>query len=231
MPRRGDSRRAAGRDKGGGVLGVQKVEQKPATSAREELARVISLVVHPVLFPLVVLGVAVYVRSDGSLSETARDLGLALALTTLPIAVLVGVQVLRGRWSDLDVSVRRQRYALYPFGIACMAALALAYARLHAPQVAVQSAVALVLANTANGLINFAYKVSAHATGAAASATLLWLALPYVGLAVAASVAALLVGWSRVTLQRHTWGQVLLGWAVGVATMTAALRVPLPWGL
>lgn len=212
------------------MLGVQKVEQKPA-SAREELARLVSLVVHPILFPLVVLGFAIYVRSYGSLAETVRDLGLALALTTLPIAVLVGVQVLRGKWSDLDVSVRRQRYALYPFGIACMAALALAYVRLHAPQVAVQSAIALVLANTANGLINFVYKVSAHATGAAASATLLWLALPYVGLAVAASIAALLVGWSRVALRRHTRGQVLLGWAVGVISMTAAMRVPLPWGL
>lgn len=212
------------------MFGVQKVEQKPA-SAREELARVISAVVHPILFPLVVLGVAIYVRSDDSVGETARDLGLALALTTLPIGVLVGVQVLRGKWSDLDVSVRRQRYALYPFGIACMAALALAYARLHAPQVAVQSAAALVLANTFNGLINFFYKVSAHATGAAASATLLWLAVPYAGLAVAASAAALLVGWSRVALHRHTRGQVLLGWAVGVAAMTVAMRAPLPWGM
>lgn len=213
------------------MLGVQKVERKPKMSAREELARVISLIVHPVLFPLVALGLALYVRSDDSVGETARDLGLALALTTLPIAVLVGVQVLRGKWTDLDVSVRRQRYALYPFGIACMAALAVAYARLNAPQVAVQSAVALMLANGANGLVNFMYKVSAHATGAAASATLLWLALPYIGVAIAAAVAALLVGWSRVALHRHTRGQVLLGWVVGVVSMTAAMRVPLPWGL
>lgn len=213
------------------MLGVQKVERKPTATAREELARIISTVVHPVLFPLVALGLTLYVRSDDSVGETARDLGLALALTTLPIAVLVGVQVLRGKWTDLDVSVRRQRYALYPFGIACMAALAVTYARLNAPQVAVQSAVALVLANVVNGLVNFVYKVSAHATGAAASATLLWLALPYLSLAVVASIAALLVGWSRVALHRHTRGQVLLGWAVGVASMVAAIRVPLPWGL
>ncbi|HEX6798215.1 MAG TPA: phosphatase PAP2 family protein [Ktedonobacterales bacterium] len=213
------------------MLGVQKVERKPTATAREELARIISMVVHPVLFPLVALGITLYVRSDDSVGETARDLGLALALTTLPIAVLVGVQVLRGKWTDLDVSVRRQRYALYPFGIACMAALAVSYARLNAPQVAVQSAVALMLANVVNGLVNFVYKVSAHATGAAASAALLWLALPYLSLAVVASIAALLVGWSRVALHRHTRGQVLLGWAVGVASMVAAIRVPLPWGL
>jgi membrane-associated phospholipid phosphatase len=217
--------------KEGRVLGVHKVERKPTTTAREDLARIISMVVHPVLFPLVALGIALYVNSGDSIGETARDLGLALTLTTLPIAVLVGTQVLRGKWTDLDVSVRRQRYALYPFGIVCMAALAVAYVRLNAPQVAVQSAVALVLANTVNGLVNFGYKVSAHATGAAASATLLWLALPYAGLAVAATIAALLVGWSRVALHRHTRGQVLLGWAVGVASMSAAMRFSLPFGL
>jgi membrane-associated phospholipid phosphatase len=109
-----------------------------------------------------------------------------------------------------------------------MAALALAYTRLHAPHVAVQSAVALMLANILNGLINFGYKVSAHATGAAASAALLWLAVPMVTLALAASVAAVAVGWSRVALHRHTRGQVALGWAVGVGSMLVALRAPLP---
>lgn len=212
------------------MLGVQKMDPQTAArmTAREETARLISAIIHPVLFPLLVLGITLYVNSARSLSETLRDLVLALVLTTLPIALLVGLQVLRGKWTDLDVSVRRQRYALYPFGIACMAALALAYARLHAPQVAVQSAVALMLANIINGLVNFGYKVSAHATGAAASATLLWLAVPIVTLALAATVATLAVGWSRVALHRHTRGQVVLGWAVGVGSMLVALRAPLP---
>ncbi|HEU5437936.1 MAG TPA: hypothetical protein VFU88_01505 [Ktedonobacterales bacterium] len=212
------------------MLGVQKMDPQTAArmTAREETARLISAIIHPVLFPLLVLGITLYVNSARSLSETLRDLVLALVLTTLPIALLVGLQVLRGKWTDLDVSVRRQRYALYPFGIACMAALALAYARLHAPQVAVQSAVALMLANIINGLVNFGYKVSAHATGAAASATLLWLAVPVVTLALAATVATLAVGWSRVALHRHTRGQVVLGWAVGVGSMLVALRAPLP---
>ncbi|MFI5273692.1 MAG: phosphatase PAP2 family protein [Ktedonobacterales bacterium] len=210
------------------MLGVQKMERDSAATRREDLARWVSLIVHPILFPLVVLAFAIYSQSNGSASEALRDVGLALALTALPIAVLVGVQVLRGHWTDFDVSVRRQRYALYPFGIACMAALALTYTRLHAPQVAVQSAVALVLANVVNGAVNFAYKVSAHATGAAASATLLWLAVPYASLAVVATLAALAVGWSRVALHRHTRGQVLLGWIVGATTMAVALRAPLP---
>ncbi len=62
--------------------------------------------------------------------------------------------------------------------------------------------------------------MSAHATGAAACAALLWL-IPYWG--VPASIAALLVGWSRVELGRHTRGQVLLGWGVGIASTAVAL--------
>ncbi|HKB49080.1 MAG TPA: phosphatase PAP2 family protein, partial [Ktedonobacterales bacterium] len=74
-------------------------------------------------------------------------------------------------------------------------------------------------------LINFGYKVSAHATGAAACATLLFYVAPVYGIPGAA--AALLVGWSRVVLLKHTRGQVVLGWAVGVASTVVALNLPL----
>jgi membrane-associated phospholipid phosphatase len=150
---------------------------------------------------------------------------VSLLLTTLPISVLVSVQVLRRRWADFDVSVRRQRYALYPFGIACMVALALVFAHFGAPQIAVRAAAAVAIANAADGLINFVYKVSAHATGAAVCATVLWAGAAAWGLP--GTVAALAVGWSRVELKRHTPGQVALGWAVGVASMLLALHLPL----
>jgi membrane-associated phospholipid phosphatase len=109
-----------------------------------------------------------------------------------------------------------------------MLALALAFARIGAPPVAVRSALALVLANIVNGLINFGYKVSAHATGSAASATLLWIAAPFFGVVLLATVATAMVGWARVELKRHTAGQVALGWSVGILSMVAAQRMPLP---
>ena len=196
------------------------------------VARMVSLIVHPILLPLLTLGVLTNLAPGGSLTSAVRWAGIGLVVSAAPIAVLVLVQVARGRWTDTDVSVRRQRYLLYPFGIACLLACAIVLAAMRAPRIAVQATLAAVAANILNGLINLRYKVSAHATTAALCAVLLWRGLPspdstFWGGAV--SVAALLVAWSRVALGRHTTGQVVLGWAVGVATGIAAVLVP--WSL
>jgi membrane-associated phospholipid phosphatase len=190
---------------------------------RQVVARWVSAIIHPIAFPLLTLGILTFLATN-SLGQTSRWLLLAVALTSLPVAVLVGIQVLRGHWTDLDVSVRRQRYALYPFGLACLLALILAYEHFGAPRVAIRTMGAFAIANTIDAIVNFFYKVSAHATGAAACATLLWLgATPLLG--IIASCAALLVGWSRVELGRHTRGQVLLGWSVGILSSVVAFAV------
>jgi membrane-associated phospholipid phosphatase len=204
-----------------------QLETTEQPSTRAEVARWISIIVHPIAFPLLALGIALYLATD-SLESTVGWIVMGMALTSLPITFLVAVQVIRRKWTDLDVSVRRQRYTLYPFGIACMVLLTLSYIHFNAPAVAVRSGYALVIANSIDGIINLWYKVSAHATGAAASATLIWLATPYPGLSIIAAIAALLVGWSRVQLKRHTSGQVLLGWLVGVSAMMIAFHLPVP---
>ena len=70
---------------------------------------------------------------------------MAVILTSLPITFLVALQVIRRKWTDLDVSVRKQRYTLYPFGIACMLALTLSYVHFDAPAVAIRSGYAQVM--------------------------------------------------------------------------------------
>lgn len=191
-------------------------------------ARAISTVAHPVVLPLVTLAVLTYL-AHRSVADAARLVLAAVAIGIVPIGLLVLVQVARGRWSDMDVSVRRQRYVLYPLGIACMLAAVYAFIYLGAPLVAVRAAVGLVAANVVNALINFGYKVSAHAATAALCAAVLWLAAPATVIAVVVTVAALLVGWSRVVLARHTVGQVALGWVVGA--VCGALAMLLSWPL
>jgi membrane-associated phospholipid phosphatase len=194
------------------------------TSGRTTLARWISRIIHPVVFPLITLGIVTYYADPShSLVAAVRWVLLALALTTVPISLLVMYQVWRGHWSDLDVSVRRQRYTLYPFGLACMIALAVVFVVLRAPAIAVSATAAIVVANLVDGAVNLVYKVSAHATAAAMCATVLYVGAP--PWAVPAALAALLVGWSRVALGRHTTGQVVLGWLVGICSVAAVFAV------
>jgi membrane-associated phospholipid phosphatase len=190
----------------------QAVAKKPP---RQVVAAAISAIVHPVALPLMTL-VAVTYSVTGQLRQGLALAGVALLLTTAPVAALVSFQVARGRWTDLDVSVREQRYLLYPIALICAALMIGVFALMRAPIPAMVTALTLTLANTVNGFINFAYKVSGHATTAAACAALLWLYTP--GWGVPFAIAAALVGWSRVELGRHTSGQVLLGWAVGAVS-------------
>ncbi|HUY79677.1 MAG TPA: hypothetical protein VMV29_23095 [Ktedonobacterales bacterium] len=186
---------------------------------RQTVAHWISIIVHPVAFPLLTVALLTNLATN-SWSYAARITFLGVALTALPVAALVVWQVSRGHWTDLDVSVRRQRYALYPVGLLCMALMIGVFVAIHAPRLAIGLAIALGLASSVDGLINFVYKVSAHATGAAVCAAFLWF-VP--GWGIPATLAAILVGWSRVELGRHTRGQVLLGWGVGLAGTLAAL--------
>lgn len=197
-----------------GVMELENVAEKK--SFRQALAQAISVIVHPVAFPLLTLAAIAFTETSSIRSSLIVCL-IALALTTAPVAALVGFQVARGHWTDLDVSVRQQRYALYPIGLICALLMVAALAYVSAPHGAIAAAIAMTLANGVDGVINFAYKVSAHATAAAACAALLWLFVP--GWGAPAALAAALVGWSRVELGRHTTGQVLLGWLVGVASV------------
>ncbi len=188
----------------------QAAAKKPL---RQIIAAAISAIVHPVALPLLTLVVIMY-EVTGQFSEGLALAAIALLLTVAPVAGLVVFQVARGHWTDLDVSVREQRYKLYPIGMACAVLMIAVFALVGAPAPAMVTGIALALANMVDGVINFAYKVSAHATAAATCAALLWLYAPTWGLPV--TIAAALVGWSRVELGRHTTGQVILGWAVGV---------------
>jgi membrane-associated phospholipid phosphatase len=210
--------------------------QKASSSAKRLwFARLVSAVVHPLVVPLLTLGLLVYLTLGGSFTQ--RDtaallralelMAVAVVVTAAPIGALVFIQVARGAWTDLDVSIRESRYILYPFGIACILLSVGVFSLLGAPLIAIQGAVGLVTANVVNFLINLRYKVSTHAAAAALSATLLWLAAPSSDYPFVvggiATVAALLVGWSRVALGRHTTGQVILGWLVGMASGIAVI--------
>ena len=201
-------------------------------AARRDVANLVSAIIHPLLFPLVTIIVVGFTIAHSvlgysvsqSIANTALLAVISVVIASLPVAMVVWVQVKRGKWTDLDVSKRQQRYALYPFTLGCLGLLAYVYYRLGAPNFAVRSVLSILIANVIDGVVNLFWKISAHATTAAACAALLWQILPGSAWGPSAAAGAALVGWSRVELARHTRGQVIAGWFVGASSAVLALN-------
>jgi membrane-associated phospholipid phosphatase len=201
------------------------IQRRRIAMMRHDVASLISSIIHPLVFPLLTKIVISLIYTRGDISRTLLYTIVAVVLTALPVALVVYVQVKRGKWSDLDVSRRTQRYALYPLTLACLGFLMYVFYRLHAPRQNIVATASLAAANLINSVINFFWKISAHATTAAMCAGLLWQLAP--GWGPPAAAGAALVGWSRVELKRHTAGQVLAGWGVGFTSALVAVHVGL----
>jgi membrane-associated phospholipid phosphatase len=189
---------------------------------QHDIAQVISAIIHPLLFPLFVVGTTAYVKSNNNFSFAFTLLMFTLIFGSLPVAGLVWVQVQRGVWTDLDVSQRTQRYTLYPFALLCLTLIGFIYHQLNA-DFAVWSVLALVIANIINSVINLSWKISAHATTAAACSTLLWQIIP--GWGPISLFITFMVCWSRVILRRHTTKQVIAGSVVGALSVLISLSL------
>jgi membrane-associated phospholipid phosphatase len=179
---------------------------------RQQIARWISRAGHPFILPLVALTV-VTLQVVPPLQAVAL-VAIMIATTTVPILLFTRRQIQRKRWSDYDVSVRQDRYLLYPLGLLTLSASALVFWMLGAP--------AFMLRGIAGGaallfvamLINLTIKISLHMAlaslcGIVILALNLWLGIIACSFAIAN-------GWSRVVLRRHTLTEVVVGGLLGI---------------
>lgn len=148
--------------------------------------------------------------------------GFIVVIAPLLGAVIYNVR--RGRYTDMDVSIREHRYELYALAFVCFAALIAILNLFGAPRIAVGCLYAAALAIAVGALINRAFtKISLHSVAMAGCAAVLFFVSPAAGAIL--GLVALLVGWSRIHLNQHTPGQVLLGWLV--AAVCAAIVLPM----
>lgn len=177
-------------------------------------ARAVSILGHPFVTS------AVLVLAGGS-TRTALTF---IAIVTIPIAILMFVQVRRGAWEHVDASNRRERPVLYFVGIAACAA-AFVYLTVNQPEsplrmgVGITAAVLVVLA-----IVTRWIKVSLHVMFAAMSATLLFFMRSPAAWVIGALVPLLI--WSRLRLRRHTRLEVVLGLVAGVGAALLMHAVP-----
>lgn len=194
--------------------------REDAPDPRWRLARAVSDVFSPTLvMPATQLLVALAVSP--TTTSALKWAGLtALFTAVIPYAfVLAGVRL--GRLSDRNLRARNQRLIPVLFGLlTSLVGLAVVH-HLGAPREVIAVTVAPIASIPAFLLVNTLWtKLSIHTGCMVGSVVVLTILFGPLVLAVGAVLLAL-TGWSRVRLQHHTLGQVLLGGVVGGA-ITAA---------
>ncbi|WP_420631879.1 phosphatase PAP2 family protein [Candidatus Leptofilum sp.] len=180
-------------------------------------ARIYSNVVSPpVMFAVVGLAFGLYALPSWIGFFWAAVYGLLVSLA--PILVVLFL-LKTGRIAELHMSNTRERNIPY---ISAILFAAIAYgliAGFDGPELLRCLALFNVIELSALALINHFWLISLHATGAMATAVLLWL--------VFGSQAGLIVGiplvgtvcWVRLFLKRHTVAQVIAGLVLGAAVV------------
>lgn len=180
----------------------------------QRLAAVVSGLGHPLLTAALFVGAVALRQSGGWVA------GAVVGGVVLPVAAWNYWQVRRGRYTNFDVSARRQRHSFYPVLLGLLA-LATGSAWLLGSPLAWRAGLAVVLALILLCyLLNFRLKVSLHAALSFFLAGGVGL-LAGAGWAIGAAGLAALVAASRVVLRRHTGPEVLTGAGLGAAAAGA----------
>lgn len=178
------------------------------------LAIWLSRVFHPFTISLVVYWAVMYLAGTPALEALLWTV-TGLFVVIVPLLMVVLNNVRRGRFTDMDVSTREHRYGLYVLAIACFALLIAILNFFEAPPVAISCLYAAAATLLVGAVLNRTLtKISLHAAAMGGCAAMLFFVSPPAGALL--GLIALLVGWSRIHLNRHTPGQVLLGWLVAV---------------
>lgn len=176
-----------------------------------QIARWVSRLGHPFILPLAALLVVTLqiVPAQEALSIVA----LTAATVTIPVLLFTWRQVRRQRWTDYDVSVRQDRYRLYPLILLMCGISGLIFWLLDAPAFMLRGILGGTVMAFVAMLVNLVLKISLHAALATLCALVILALIPWLG--IAACLFAALIGWSRVVLRRHTAIEVLSGALLG----------------
>lgn len=200
-----------------------KALQHPAAPGRGyALARIISQVFHPMGLSVMSFLIVGYF----ALLNWATGLGWALfciLLQVVPVTTFFTLRLRQGVYSDEDVSVRQQRHELYIFSMINLLVGNAVLFWMQAPPPFRALLVGATCLGFCAALINLVWKISVHASTAAACATVALLYNEQFGLIL--WLCALLVGWSRVRTRNHTVLQVVAGLSLAAACVWGSFRL------
>ncbi|MBM3130608.1 MAG: hypothetical protein FJ009_18510 [Chloroflexi bacterium] len=199
------------------------------TRAWHTLAQALSWIFHPFVISVPTLWYSAYAMTHDAVGA-AQWTAFFFLIVILPAIVFIARRVRSGAYTDVDVSVRQQRFGIYFFGGGCFILGLVLYILLGAPRILIACLLAAVVALAMGTLVTTRTKASAHAgVTAGCAAVLFFVSVP---LGVFVSLAALTVGWARIHLRQHTPVQVILGWVIALVSVAIVFPflLPLPFG-
>lgn len=202
--------------------------ESPANNVIDKLCTLLSWVFVPLLMPLYGLLLAFnlsilsFMPTGAKWTYAIITVGITVILPMLLIFLLKKV----GLVHDIGLNGRKERFLPYLISILSMGGLGWFMWTKGAPMWLVMFYMGGAVAGAVNTIVNFKWKISAHAAGIAGVVALLirivstGFPLPSAqGWLIASIVVSGLLGSARIWQGRHTMWQVLAGYAVGFTSV------------
>ena len=182
------------------------------------IAELLSIILDPRVL-IAPIAIAVSFHNSDNLIVSVGWVLLLLLFTVFPIIGLIAIQTKRKIYTDNQVSNASQRNIIYLIGI-CGIVVDLSIMVIYSgPKPLIAMVVAMLFSGFVAAILNRRIKVSVH-TGAVAGAVVSLIS-SWGSLFLPLLIFVPLVGWTRITLHRHTISEVIIGGIIGL-TITAS---------
>ncbi len=175
---------------------------------RNEVAEKTSIIVNPFLVHIILILIISF-KSTDNIAEGIKWFLISVAISTVPIFIVVLYLVRHNKVDNLFINARAQRDKVYTLssgllGIACAVLFFL-----KAPVILVAVFVAIFIVGLVFACVNRWWKISIHVASLSAAVTALVIIY---GLVAAWTILLIpLVAWARVEMEHHSPAQVLAG--------------------
>jgi membrane-associated phospholipid phosphatase len=189
---------------------------------RKNIARLVAGVVNPFL-GCTVLVFLVLLENTDNLKECIQWFILSIAISVVPILLIISYLVKLQRLDDIFITVRVQRNKVYAISVVLVGIDCAVLYFLGASLMLVALFVTVFLTGLIFAVVNRWWKISIHT--AAIAIVILALLVLYGQKAAVAVVLAPLVAWSRVEIEHHSIAQVIAGgiWAGSIILLVYSL--------
>lgn len=189
----------------------------PAKTRRiwRDLARILSTIFNPFLSALALFIILAH-ASSGGVPQFWRLAFLSGLFTSIGPMLFVFWLYARDRISDLEMSMRHEREAIFSAFVVFYALGSLVMYLIHAPRVILAVMLGYMLSTIFVQFVTRYWKISTHAVGI--TAPLVALTLLYGRQPIPFLILIPMVCWARVYLRAHTFLQVLAGAFLGAGS-------------